>query len=85
MAITRKPKTNKNTSGINEKQISQLINKGGSVAASDNDSDKQVLVRLPKDLLEQVDELAKGRRIRTPRNTWIVEALYEKVEREGTA
>lgn len=86
MAITRKPKTaaTKNGNAISEKQISQLINKGGSIAKTESNEDKQVLVRIPKILLEQVDALAQSRRVRTPRNTWIVEALFEKVEREST-
>lgn len=84
MAITKKPKTTaKSVSAASEKQISQLINKGGSIAREESAEDKQVLVRIPKDLLDQVDALAKARRVRTPRNTWIVEALFEKVERES--
>ena len=86
MAITRKPKSAAAGAGIStvsEKEIGQLISKGGSVAKQENNEDKQVLVRIPKDLLEQIDALAQSRRVRTPRNTWIVEALFEKVEREA--
>jgi hypothetical protein len=84
MAITRKPKAaTAHVGAVSEQQISQLISKGGSIAKEENKEDKQVLVRIPKDLLEKVDALAQSRRIRTPRNTWIVEALFEKVERES--
>ena len=86
MAITRKPKTAAaamSAGAVSEKHISQLISKGGSVAKAESNEDKQVLVRIPKDLLEQIDVLAQSRRIRTPRNTWIVEALFEKVEKES--
>lgn len=83
MAITRKPRAAANVSAVTEQQINRIIGKGGSAAAKDNRSDKQVLVRVPEELLEQIDALVQGRRVRMPRNSWIVEALFEKAEREA--
>lgn len=84
MAITRKPKAAAQSGAVSEQQIKQLISKGGSIAQEENKTEKQVLVRIPPELLEQMDALAQARRVRTPRHTWILEALWEKVERESS-
>jgi hypothetical protein len=84
MAITRKPKTQP-TPTAPKVDVDALINKGGSVtrlAAAETDK-KQVYVqlRLPKELVDQIDESLSGRPIKTPRHTWFLEAIHEKLER----
>ena len=84
MAITRKPKPSPAaTSGVD---IDALINKGGSVsgqppapAAVEEEVSKPVpvVLRIPADLLAQIDQSAKRRRVRTPRHTWLLEAIVE--------
>ena len=44
-----------------------------------------IVLRLPTELLEQVDSLLKHRPVRLPRHTWILEAVYEKMKRESAA
>ncbi len=83
MAITRRPKPASEPAV----DVEALINKGGSVARPSNDEanarkQAQVKLRLPADLLVQVDEALKGRRITIPRHTWLIEAIVEKLERE---
>jgi len=41
-----------------------------------------VNVRLPEDMLAEVDTLRKQRRMRVSRNTWFLEAIVEKTRRE---
>ena len=84
MAITRKPKAVP-APGAN---VDALINKGGSVtqlAAGDGAEEKQIYVqlRLSKDLVDRIDGALASRTIKTPRHTWFLEAIHEKLKREG--
>jgi hypothetical protein len=86
MAITRKPKR---SSGAATKQVDvdALINKGGSVAGKNGGQEKNavpVILRVPGDILQKVDASVQARRIKTPRHTWLLEAVLEKLEREST-
>lgn len=82
MAIAKKPKsTNKE---IKEADIVALINKGGSPAKDDKKKveEKPILLRVPSDALEKIDEIVSSKQIKTPRHTWLLEAVFEKLERE---
>ena len=81
MTITRKPKL------INHKdKIDVLIDKGGSVSGETKINCKSyknsMTLRLPHFLLEQINEILSEKLIPTPRHTWILEAILEKVQRE---
>ena len=82
MAISRKPKPQEKASV----DVEALINKGGSVAGGDNDTGEKssvpVILRVPQTLLTRIDEAVAARPIRTPRHTWMLEAVLEKLERE---
>jgi hypothetical protein len=75
-----------------EQTVRDLINKGGSVAASGRAAApgtiKPMLVqlRLYSDLIQEIDAVRgerRGRGRRAPsRHAWIVEAIEEKLERE---
>jgi hypothetical protein len=87
MAISRKPKQ---SSGTPEKHVDveALINKGGSVARSNGVQEKEnntvpVILRMPEDILQKVDASVQARPIKTPRHTWLLEAVLEKLERES--
>lgn len=41
-----------------------------------------VNLRLPEEMLAEVDALLKQRRVRVSRNTWFLEAIVEKAQRE---
>ena len=84
MAISRKPKSQRDERPVN---VEALINKGGSVArheevANENDT-TTVILRIPGRILQRVDASVSARPIKTPRNTWILEALLEKLEKES--
>lgn len=85
MAITRKPRR---SSGAGAKlvDVDALINKGGSVAGKNGGQGREavpVILRLPEDILRKVDASVQARRIKTPRHTWLLEAVLEKLERES--
>ena len=39
-------------------------------------------VRVPRSLVSDIDTGRKARAVRVPRNTWILEAVVEKLDRE---
>ena len=88
MAIARKPMRSGPQSGVVD--VDGLINKGGSAPVRETTKPSQpgttpIVLRLPTELLEQVDSLLKHRPVRLPRHTWILEAVYEKMKRESAA
>lgn len=84
MAISRKPKK-ENTPSSTQVSVSALINKGGSVAVTDGDLEKEQAfpLRVRKKTFLRVDAALKARRVRTSRNTWINEAILDLLEKEG--
>ena len=82
MAIARKPKaTNKEEKAVD---INALISKGGSPATNNQKKveEKPILLRVPSDVLERIDEIVSSKQIKTPRHTWLLEAVFEKLEKE---
>lgn len=86
MAISRKPRPKGTPGGID---VEALINKGGTPSTDINgkhqDGTVAVVLRLPNEMLEQIDASVKARPIRTPRHTWLLEAVHEKLSREQHA
>lgn len=41
-----------------------------------------VTVRGPRGIMTEIDSVRSARPVKVPRNTWILEALVEKLERE---
>jgi hypothetical protein len=82
VAITRKPRSSGAPVLVD---VDALINKGGSTPKRDieeKDGTIPVMLRLPSDVLSRVDAVVKARPIRTPRHTWLLEAVHEKLRRE---
>jgi hypothetical protein len=66
--------------------IDAVINRGGSAAASQEDNQEQERVfnlRVPESLVKEVDALRKRRTGKISRNTWILEAIEDKIQRES--
>jgi hypothetical protein len=84
MAISRKPKQS-SSAAARHVDVDALIKKGGSVAGKNGEekSTVPVILRVPEDILEKVDASVQARRIKTPRHTWLLEAVLEKLERES--
>ena len=84
MAITRKPR--QSSSAAKPVDVDALINKGGSVPGKNGGQGKDtvpVILRVPEHILRKVDASVQARRIKTPRHTWLLEAILEKLERES--
>ncbi|MCY7283567.1 MAG: hypothetical protein LH679_08995, partial [Cyanobacteria bacterium CAN_BIN43] len=75
------------------KTLDEFINEGGSapivevaiapaVPALPSTAEQPVKLRVPADLLAQVDTAVKSRRPSPSRHQWILEAIYEKLERK---
>jgi hypothetical protein len=79
MPIAKKPIQDEETS---ESQINAVISKGGSIAKQDKAGNQKILIRIPNGLLDRVDTDLTARPLKTPRNTWILEAILEKLERQ---
>ncbi len=81
LAKTNKPEAN-------ERAADNFIQKGGSVPTviNGNEIEKPVILRIPESIVARVDQARKDRIKRpakTPRNTWLYEAVLEKLQREG--
>jgi len=66
--------------------IDAVINRGGSSADSQEESQEKERIfnlRAPESLVAKVDALRKRRTGKISRNTWILEAIKDKVERES--
>lgn len=81
MAISRKPQQVK----ASEEQIQSILNQGGSVAKNSkseaivSDKKKSLQLRLDAELIKLIDESRKKRAIPTPRHTWLLEAIHDKL------
>jgi predicted HicB family RNase H-like nuclease len=66
--------------------IDAVINRGGSSAASQEENEEQERVfnlRVPESLVKEVDALRKRRTGKISRNTWILEAIEDKIKQES--
>jgi hypothetical protein len=85
VAITRKPQAAPAVPASVD--VDALINKGGSAAghgkgrAADR-SVEPVVLRIPAELLSRIDAAVSARPLKTPRHTWLLEAMIEKLERD---
>ena len=83
MAVTRKPRV------VPESEIEALIAKGGSVATPAPPPElpapgvKMVPVRIDAALLARIDQAVQAQPIKIPRNTWVLQAILEKLARDG--
>ena len=66
--------------------IDAVINRGGSSAVSQEENEEQEQMfnlRVPESLVKEVDALRKRRTGKISRNTWILEAIDDKIKRES--
>jgi hypothetical protein len=89
MAVVRRPKAPTEAAPSSGVDVDALINKGGSVArVADAPLPRKsapVVLRMPPDVLVQIDQAVEARRVKVPRHTWLMEAVIEKLERERGA
>ena len=66
-----------------KKKVERIISKGGDVASDKEPKKyKSVLLRIPADFLNLINEEVK-KRVGLNRNAWILEAMQEKRERQS--
>lgn len=90
MTITKKPRASTSLSKpiMPEADIQALIAKGGSVAQAEERKPLQdnkpqlVQLRLDRHVIDRIDAVLDTRLIKTPRHTWLLEAVHEKLLRE---
>ncbi len=66
--------------------IDAVINRGGSSADSQEENAEKERIfnlRVPESLVAKVDALRKRRTGKISRNTWILEAIEDKIARES--
>jgi len=84
VAITRKPQPLEAVP--DNVDVEALINRGGSVARTAPEPKRRasyVQLRLQPELLLRIDAAISGRAVPVPRHTWLLEAIVEKLNREG--
>jgi hypothetical protein len=64
-------------------EVDSFARRGGSDPAASNDHLHMTSIRVPLSALEKIDTLRKKRVGNVSRNTWILEAIEDKIEREG--
>lgn len=81
-SLSRKP------AKAQEADVSDFINKGLDTPAAKKESrDSEISrlqLRLPKSKVQQIDEALEKKRVKVSRHHWILEAIEEKLEREGS-
>lgn len=86
MAVTRKQTKKTETKAVD---VDALIRKGGSVAGDATsleqpDKPTSVILRIPANVIAQIEKAVLARRLKIPRHTWLLEAVMEKLDREET-
>ncbi len=83
MAVTRKPKPQDSSA---EADVMALIEKGGSVATNKpkrtRTKPQLVQLRLSREVVDRIDSVIQSRLVPPSRHTWLLEAVYEKLQRE---
>ncbi len=84
MAVTRKQVKKTETETVD---VEALIRKGGSVAGDAENLEQQskptsVILRIPADVMAQIEKAVLARRLKTPRHTWLLEAVMDKLDKE---
>ncbi len=91
MPVSRRPKARTEEEFINQANDDDISvdpkvisNLEPSENQLDSESDIQPLkLRVPRDLVKDIDHLLSQRKPKISRHNWILEALYEKLERDS--
>ena len=78
MSVTKKP------AKISESAVDNVIAGGGSIPnepQSKVSTDVRITMTIPGELTEVIDRLRKP--TKTSRRTWLLQAAYEKLKRDG--
>ena len=87
--IARLPKPDEEAATIDDAEkdaaLLALIKKGGRSARPTEalPAEKRISLRISQSVGERIKQAAKARPIKTPSHRWIVEAVLDKLEKEG--
>lgn len=82
MVIARKPRANSVDDFISQAGAIPEIESPSSLFSEDEI--KGLKMRIPSELLKKVDEAVASRRPTPSRHQWILEAIYEKLDKANT-
>ncbi len=83
MAIAAKPKTVR-PEGRTSVDVDALINKGLALRPQKSPGERvPVLLKIPGNIAGRLDDAVSAAPIRMSRHSWILNAILEKLEREG--
>lgn len=77
MSVSKKPPA---------KSLDAFLSTTSTSAASDTLAADRIYhqqVRIEQRYIDQIDELCQRRRAKTPRHAWLLEAIFEKMDRES--
>jgi hypothetical protein len=57
--------------------------KPATFTAKEAKDEMPVTLRLPPNVLREIDQAVAARKIKIPRHTWLLEAVAEKLDRQG--
>ena len=87
MAVTRKPKDEQAPEGPlqDDPGFQQYLRKGGSAAKPQPEAPKDIrfTLHIPGPLCQELDRVRQGRPLKISRHQWVLEAILEKIQREG--
>lgn len=90
MPVARKPERKP----VNEAEVLKVIEKGLDVkeepgngrerkkTSPEDEKETTIILRIKSGLVKRVDSARGKRQVKTPRNTWLVEAVLEKLSTE---
>jgi len=73
-------KMKKSKPQVDDKKAQEFILKGGGLPENENDGDHRLTLRMPKWLLEKIDQKRKLRLGSISRNLWILEQIEKSVD-----
>ena len=82
MAVVQRPKSTKPT----EQAIEAVIEEGGGVPGGETrqgEGSKPFVVRIDSGLFEKMNQAVRDNPVIKSRNTWVVNAIYEQLKRDG--
>jgi predicted DNA binding CopG/RHH family protein len=79
MALRKRPKPEDRDKWISEAATSD---KPQQLEEEETKTIQDIRLRIPTDLLEEIDQSVAKRKPKISRHNWILEALHEKVKRE---
>jgi hypothetical protein len=88
MAVTRKPidEPIPQETAQEDPRFKQYLSKGGSAAKTQTEAARDIrfTLHIPGPLCQELDRVREGRPLKISRHQWVLEAILEKIRRDGT-